>query len=58
MESVEGTDEDGMTKDDDGLFMRTTPLTPDHVLSRVMWCKSMRTLTCEVCTVYTSRRLQ
>ena len=53
VESVEGTDEDGMTKDDEGHFMRTTPLTLEHVLSRVMWCKTMRTLTCEVCAVHT-----
>ena len=52
VENVEGTDEDCMTEDDDGLLMRKNTFDVEHVLSRVMRCKTMRTLTCEVCTVY------
>ena len=33
--------------------MHTTPVTSDHVLSDECGIRNMKTLTCEVCTVYT-----
>ena len=47
-----------LTDEDDGVFVRTTPLTLCDVLSHNAQCNKHGKYACEVYAVYTPRRLQ